>query len=491
VFECISKVPFNADVALRFVDYYNKTLQFQSTLKLLESPPDGYQQHAVNVLQELQQIKAGIVSGAYKTQYEFEAQVQVLVSRIHDKHVSLDAGILAAFRFASPFTLVSISEDGLKYPQVYLYEDVVLSVSEGYRAFPIAKINGQEVVDYLTSLVAPNSDGYLEPHADWNSLMENPAKEVQGYLSLFQRLTLYPGADLTFTFTNGSTLDTIWLALYAEDGKTGPLTTPGDFFNYFVLGWIPDGFDPLHPSVWWPAEYNITRNQNNDGGAPAGPTFDCTVDGRQAVNWCSVTGGKVGAYPNDPVVVQNDFSIVGSGAVSGYILGDISTGILSIPTFYQDGWDVFYFFNAVEEFIGNATAKKTKRVVIDLQQNEGGLILLALTTFQQFFPTTTPDTGSRIRSHETADILGTAYSRWWQSLETRGDAASEELYESFAASEWVVLNRINAATGQNFSSWSEYFGPVLSRNDKFSQRVCKAALTSYTITDSKRSNYTT
>jgi hypothetical protein len=153
--------------------------------------------------------------------------------------------------------LVSISEDGLKYPQVYLYEDVVLSVSEGYRAFPIAKINGQEVVDYLTSLVAPNSDGYLEPHADWNSLMENPAKDVQGYLSLFQRLTLYPGADLTFTFTNGSTLDTIWLALYAEDGKTGPLTTPGDFFNYFVLGWIPDGFDPLHPSVWWPAEYNL------------------------------------------------------------------------------------------------------------------------------------------------------------------------------------------------------------------------------------------
>jgi hypothetical protein len=220
-------------------------------------------------------------------------------------------------------------------------------------------------------------------------------------------------------------------------------------------------------------------------------TFDCTVDGRQAVNWCSVTGGKVGAYPNDPVVVQNDFSIVGSGAVSGYILEDISTGVLSIPTFYQDGWDVVYFFNAVEEFIGNATAKKIKRVVIDLQQNEGGLILLALTTFQQFFPTTTPDTGSRIRSHETADILGTAYSRWWQSLETRGDAASEELYESFAASEWVVLNRINAATGQNFSSWSEYLGPVLSRNDKFSQRVCKSALTSYTITDSKRSNYTT
>lgn len=464
-------MPFNAAVASRFIDYYSETMQFQSTLKLLENPPQGYQQQAVNVQQELESIRARIVSGAYKTQYEFEAQVQVLISRIHDKHVALDAGILAAFRFASPFTLVSISEDGLKDPQIYLYEDVLLSLKEGYLADPVSKINGEDAEDYLTSLVAPNSDGYLEPHADWNSLMENPAKDVQGDLSLFQRLTLYPGDNLSFTFKNKSTLDTIWLALYAEDGKTGPLTTPGDFFNYFVLGIVPDGFDPLHPSVWWPAKYNITRNDNNEDEAPVEPIFDCSNNGNETIDWCSVTKGNVGAYPNDPVVVQNDFSITGSGAVSGYILEDISTGILSIPTFYQDGWDVSYFFNAVQEFIGNATVKNTKRIVIDLQQNDGGLILLALTTFQQFFPTTAPYTGSRIRSHEAADILGTVYSRWWQSLETHQDAASNDLHELFAASEWVIQNRLKAATGQKFSAWSEYFGPILDRNDGFSQQV--------------------
>jgi hypothetical protein len=92
--------------------------------------------------------------------------------------------------------------------------------------------------------------------------------------------------------------------------------------------------------------------------------------------------------------------------------------------------------------------------------------LLAMTTFQQIFPELPLYTGSRIRSHRWADILGTAYTDWWQSL----DPDSFESQDS-AASEWIAVNRINAATGRNFASWSEYFGPVLDRNDAFSQKV--------------------
>ena len=146
--------------------------------------------------QELENIRADIVSGTYKTQYAFEEQIQVLISRIHDSHVTLDAGMLAAFKFASPYTLLSLSENGSEEPKIYLKEDLLAAAKEGYDASPVTKINGIEVIEYLTSLIAPNSEGYVEPHADWNSLLSSPAKDIQGYLSIFQRLPLYPGMTL-------------------------------------------------------------------------------------------------------------------------------------------------------------------------------------------------------------------------------------------------------------------------------------------------------
>jgi hypothetical protein len=464
VYHCLRRVPFNSAVALRFLDYYNDTLQYQSTLAFLEDPPAEYQRPPVKVHEELKKISVNITSGAYKSQYEFETQVQVLISRLHDSHVNLDAGILSAFKFASPYTLVSVSEDGVQEPRVYLQEDVLAAANEGYKAFPISKINGLEVVDYLSSLVAPNSDGYVEPHADWNSLMESPARDVQGYLSLFQRLTLYPGDDLIFTLENGTQVESIWLALYTNNYPTGPLTTGGDFFNYFVLGLSPAGFNITNPTKWWSDDYDLVYSNDTTQSSPE-PAFDCKSS---AVSWCTATDGVVRAYPNDPIVVQNDFSIAGAGSVSGYIIDGSSTSVLSMPGFYHSDKSVRYFYNAVDEFIGNATKAGSKRVIIDLQQNSGGLVFLAILTFQQFFPRHKPYTGSRIRSHESADILGTAYSKWWASL----DPESAK-YEDFTASEWVSLNRINDATNRTFSSWQEYFGPVLDRNDAFSQKVGK------------------
>ncbi|KAH7408333.1 hypothetical protein DE146DRAFT_645987 [Phaeosphaeria sp. MPI-PUGE-AT-0046c] len=464
VFDCISKVPFNAAVASRFVDYYNDTLQFQSTLAFLKSPPDGYQQSAIDVAQALEDIRANISADAYKSQYSFEWQVQLLISRIHDSHVTLDAGILSAFRFASPYSLVSISQDGVQEPKVYLKEDLVAAAKEGYTAYPIDQINDVATIEYLRSLVASNSDGYVEPHADWNSLMSSPVKDIQGYLSVLQRLPLYPGDRLKFQFDNGTSLETKWLAMYAETSPTGPLTTPGDFFNYFVLGLVPAGFDPENPTSWWPAEYDIPAGDEETSLVDE-PVFNCSSLAGAVKNWCKATNGQVQAYPNDPIVVQQDLSIAGTGAISGYIFDDVSTGILSVPSFYQDGLSVKFFFNAIDEFIGNATKRGTRRVVIDLQQNSGGLVLLALTTFQQFFPALRPYTGSRIRSHRLADILGTAYTEWWQSLDQESDES-----QNSAATEWVATNRINAITEQNFASWAEYFEPIVDRNDRFSHK---------------------
>jgi hypothetical protein len=468
----LQRVPFNDAVATRFIDYYNTTLQFQSTLAFLKDPPLGYQQPSVDVQQVLSQIQSNITAGNYKNQYSFEVDVQRLVHRMHDSHVTLGAGILDAFTFISPYSVVSVSEDGKKVPEIYLSDDLLDSQLQGWTASPVATINGQDVIEYLTQFADLNSNGYLESNADWNALMDNPALYISGQLSVIQSVKYYPGNELNCTFKNDTSASTYWLAIYNELYDTGPLTTAGDFYNYFVLGLLPASYDP--EQQWWP---NLGDNSTSDNSTSDNSTLDdpyqaiCSRGNPAEENWCVES---YGAYPNNPDVYQPGLSVIKGGVVTGYFYEDISTGILSIPSFYSYNDNIDTFGVAVASFIGNATEKKISRVVIDLQTNTGGNVYLAYNVFKNFFYAMDPYAASRIRSHELADVLGNTYSTWWKELEgdlDGNEGANGVNYNYSAADEWVINNRINAATGQKFSSWSDYSGKVSERGDSFSAAV--------------------
>lgn len=113
-------MPFNPAVAHRFLAYLNTTMQFQSTLRYLSNPPDGYQQSSVNVEQELQAISANVTAGSYHNQYAFEADVMALIQSTHDTHVTMSAGIMSTFSFGGWYKLVTASIDGVQAPKVYL-----------------------------------------------------------------------------------------------------------------------------------------------------------------------------------------------------------------------------------------------------------------------------------------------------------------------------------------------------------------------------------
>lgn len=464
VFECLRSVPFNDAVATRFINYYNMTLQFQSTTAFLKDPPAGYQQPSVDVQQVLGQIQANVTAGVYKNQYSFEADLQVLVQRMHDSHVTLSAGILDAFSFLSPVGLVSVSADGKQLPEIYVADDLLTSRLEGWKPYPIATVNGKDVIEYLTEFAELNANGLLEPNADWNALMDSPPLYASGDLSSLQSTTLYPGDEIDVTFKNNTNLTTYWLAYYTELEDTGPLTTAGDFYNYFVLGELPASYNPEVP--WWPPV------ENNATEAPVNPYNEICARGNPSPdNWCNET---YGAYPNDPVVAQPGLSIIAGGVVTGYIYDDISTGVLSIPSFFQYDSNIPEFASAVGSFIGNATQRNVSKVVIDLQTNTGGNVYLAYFTFKALFYSMDPYAASRHRSHALADVLGNAHSTWWKELEKDLDGnegANGENYGYTAADEWVILNRINAATGRNFSSWVEYSNQVVEKGDHFSAAV--------------------
>ena len=118
--DCLTSVPFNSTVALQFLKYYKDTLQFQSTLAYLKNPPESYQQPAVDILGGLDEIKDNVDDGNYKNEYEFELAVQRLLYSAHDAHLTLFAGALAVFSFGSPLRIVSVSEDGISLPKIYV-----------------------------------------------------------------------------------------------------------------------------------------------------------------------------------------------------------------------------------------------------------------------------------------------------------------------------------------------------------------------------------
>ncbi|GME24189.1 putative peptidase s41 family protein [Neofusicoccum parvum] len=419
-------------------------MQFHSTLAYLKDPPTGYQQPPVDFLDGLAVIKQNITAGYYKNQYAFEAEVQKLVYSVHDMHVDLWAGVLAAFSFGSEYEIVSVSKDGKEAPQIYLTGDILYTDDPK----PITTINGEDAVQFLTKFAALNSAGTLEPHADWNQLMSSPVLDIQGFYNVFSGgATFYPGRNHTFTWADESYLESAWVALYNNPAHTGPLSTGGDFYNYFVLGLVPDSYNE--------SVYPVPEADPDDDS-------DATDD--TLTNWFDAS---FKAFPSNPDVVQDGLSSSGGGIVTGYLLNESSTGVLSIPSFDMYGDYIGSFAQAVIGFINQAQAANTSRIVIDLQQNLGGQSLLAYDTYKRFFPDGDAYRGSRRRSHEMANTLGRATTNYWDSLEP-GTADYDNFYQLLAADEWVVTDRLNADTGANFSSWAEYYGPRTYHGDAFS-----------------------
>ncbi|GKT41583.1 peptidase S41 family protein ustP [Colletotrichum spaethianum] len=443
-------------------------MQFQSTLAYLKNPPEGYQQPAFDLMKGLDDLKLNVTSRVYKNQYDFEADLQHLVYSMHDAHVDLSSGILSAFSFSSPLSLVTASIDGKEVPKVYFEADVLEYRGNGTQISAISHINGEPSVEFLIRFAALNSVGMLEPHADWNQIMGGPVQDVQGAFNIFAgSATFYPGDSLNFTYEDPSlgAVETFWLAIYNNPEFTGPLATGGDFYNYFVLGNLPASYYevPVPPAF---AGHAIADDEVING------TTDDDGENR------SFYEASLHAFPSNPDVAQADLDAAsGGGVVTGYFYDDISTGVLSIPHFDQYGWDIGYFSDAVSQFISGAQNKSLSHIVIDLSQNYGGSSGIAFLLLRQLFPGIEPFAGSRRRSHELGNVLGSASTRAWQDLPTDTDEEYAEKL-SHVADEWVITTRLNAETGRNYSSWEEYQGPLTYNNDNFTRVLTDGACSS-------------
>lgn len=232
----------------------------------------------------------------------------------------------------------------------------------------IVKINDHDVTDYLAQLTAMNAIGGLEPHADWNQLMSNPVLDVLGQYSILEGyITFYPGENMTLTLANGTTLEPQpFYASYNGPENTGPLVTGGDFYNFFVLGFYPASYDPYAFQASDPTPSATADQTSSDTTETASPT---------------TTSLGHPAYPDNPDIYQPD--IGSTGILTGYFLRDISTAVLSIPSFQAFDIAVQSFSDTVGKFLAQSKEAGMKKVLIDLQENGGGDTFLAIDTFKQ------------------------------------------------------------------------------------------------------------
>jgi hypothetical protein len=316
-YECLTSVPFNPAVATSFLQYLNDTFLFQSTLAYLKNPPTSYQQPSVDLLAGLNDLQQGIQNGIFPNEYEFEAALQALLYATHDAHVELFAGALAVFSFGSSYELVSLSIDGVQLPKVYLAVDFVASNSfTTYTPSAIHTINGINTTTYLTEFASNNSYGTLEPHADWNQLMLSAAQDIQGTATVFNGgATFYPGDSLTFKLENGTEVNDTWLAVYYSQGNSGPLETGGDFYNFFVLGFYPDSYDP---DLIDNNTVNITESSAASSAAPSSTSEAAAASTSTASSATTCTQSwENAAYPDCPDIAQADLGADNGGYVSG------------------------------------------------------------------------------------------------------------------------------------------------------------------------------
>ena len=71
-----------------------------------------------------------------------------------------------------------------------------------------------------------------------------------------------------------------------------------------------------------------------------------------------------------------------------------------------------------------------------------------------------------MRAHQTANELGRILTANWSTL-----TPEDEEYNLESTNDWVITDRINPLTGQNFTTWEEFYGPLEANGDNFTNAV--------------------
>jgi hypothetical protein len=214
--DCLNEIPFNASSAKRLISALRPYVDWQSTLTQLKNPPAEYVekvQPAVDIIGGLDKIDDDIDAGNFKNEYDFGWTLYTLIQSAHDGHFAyIPDSVGSIFTFGRPVPLVSVSEDGVQLPAVFVYADVLGMQFKNisYTSSPVVKIDGKDATEFLENL---SQYGSLQDRdALYNNVFYELAQISLGTIGSTTGMFtgggrgrwVYPGGSTTLTFANGS-----------------------------------------------------------------------------------------------------------------------------------------------------------------------------------------------------------------------------------------------------------------------------------------------
>ncbi|KAK1978678.1 hypothetical protein LZ30DRAFT_691234 [Colletotrichum cereale] len=424
-YACLNSVPIVKHEALALVDALLPYLEWQTDTAYKADPPAGYDFPGYDLFAALSQIRENVLNDVYPGEYAFQSALyENVFGPGHDGHFVYYPDLLTAvFEWTRERSLVSISEDGSSLPVIKVYEDVI---STPEKASVVKLINGIDAVQYLSDTVNKASWN-RDANSAYNSMffeMSGPATgNGNGYFSSGGRIRfVYPGANTTLTFANGTVATFVNHASIQRD-LTG-VVSGRSFYAKFC--------NPKSPAVW--------TAPGNDAPEDKPPLLP--------------------GYP-EPDSKTTD------GIVSGYFLegkGFEDVAVIAISAFKSTS--PVNFQQKTQEFYEDALAAGKTKLVIDLQQNDGGLILQGYDFFRQLFPATVQDGFSRWRENDAflaaAEIIS--------EVGADGDPRIQPGQDLAKISEtWFNWRYDYNLTDQPFTSYNDKFAPQIFRNTSYTK----------------------
>ncbi|KAH8714821.1 hypothetical protein GQ44DRAFT_713424 [Phaeosphaeriaceae sp. PMI808] len=447
-YDCITSVPFNQSAALALVDGVVPYFKWQSNTVWLKDPPKEYAekvQPSVDIWGELKRIRGKVVSGRYENEFAFGFELYTLLQSTHDGHFVYIPDVLGnVFNYARPVPIVSVSEDGKALPKAFVYADV-LAESFGnstFKSSAIRKINGQDAKEFLEKWAQLGS--LQDRDALYNNVFYELATVSLGpvgsgigtFAGSGRGRWVYPGATTEFTFENGTSRK------YENYAKvlvpfTG-ITDGASVYKRFLTGPQP---------------------------TPSAPSGNRTAPTPSATPTPAPKPIPAPGYP--PPVIREIHNLIG-----GYFLEDkySDVAVLSVPSFV--GIDAQKEFqNTATTFLAKAKAAGKKKLVIDVQANGGGTILLGYDLYKLLFPNDIEHAAAdRIRAFESIDLIGKKFSEVAGSFPRVYDTNNKTLaaLNNDVASSFFNYRTNLDVNSKNFDSWKSTFGPGFSlQGDKF------------------------
>lgn len=284
----------------------------------------------------------------------------------------------------------------------------------------LAYINGVGAAQVLESMSAYQN--LQDPDARYNAMVNNIVVDGQGNIlsDFFAQDTVWRGnSAYNFTFANGTSTSYIVQAQIQSSAQPFNFTDGNELYNFLC--------NTTQSSTTTSKRSTVARDDTSSS-TPSAPSLYPVPVMREAYNTI------VGYYPDDAGL--EDFAV------------------LSVPTFETAGSDlpddVLYNFAVTAEwFVQNATQKDgKKKIIIDVQNNGGGVVVSGFALLSVFFPNETIYSGTRFRAHEAMDFIGTIFNY--------GNNSGNSVV---SASGLVVDTLIQPDQTSTFQSWDEVYGP--------------------------------